>query len=81
MSEPPIVQQPWLILGVLALALLKFVYSFPAKDARRELASDFMSLRLPMRQVPCGLVGSCCVTSLGLPVSRCPRTDISGKET
>ena len=25
LPEPPIVQQPWLILGVLALALLKFV--------------------------------------------------------
>ena len=80
MPEPPIVQQPWLILGVLALALLKFVYSFPAKDARRELVSDIMSLHLPMRQFWSRWVESCCVTFLGLPVSRCPRTDISSGE-
>ena len=41
---------------------------------------DIMSLYLPMRQVLCGLVESCCVTSLGLPISVCPRTDISGGE-
>ena len=33
----------WLAFGV-ALALLKFVLSFPAKDARRELVSDTRSL-------------------------------------
>src|SRR6185312_9079929 len=41
---------------------------------------DIMSLHLPMRRVPCGLVGSCCVTSLGLPIFGCPKTDISSKE-
>ena len=45
------VQQPWLILGVLALALLKFVQSIPAKDTRRELVSDKKSL-LPHPATP-----------------------------
>jgi len=40
-----------------------------------------MSLHIPMRQVWGRWVESCCVTSLGLPVSGCPRTDIPGKET
>ena len=35
---------------------------------------DIMSLHIPMRQVWGCWVESCCVTSLGLPVSRCPRT-------
>ena len=35
---------------------------------------DIMFLHLPMRQVFCGLIESCCVTSLGLPVSGCQRT-------
>ena len=38
----------WLVFGVLALTLLKFVESFPAKDARRELASD--------KRSPCYLI-------------------------
>ena len=40
-----------------------------------------MFLHIPMRQVLYRWVESCCVTSLGLSISRCPRTDISGKET
>ena len=35
---------------------------------------DIMSLHIPMRQVWGCWVESCCVTSLGLPISRCPRT-------
>jgi hypothetical protein len=42
---------------------------------------DIMSLRIPMRQVLCRWVGSCCVTSLELPVSGFSRTVISCKET
>ena len=41
---------------------------------------NIMSLHLPMRQFWGRWVESYCVTSLGLPVSRCPRTDISGGE-
>ena len=42
------IQKLWLAFGVLALALLKFVLYFPAKDARRELASD--------KKSPCYLI-------------------------
>ena len=50
-------------------------------NALIESILDIMSLHIPMRHVLCRWVESCCVTSLGLPVSGCPRTDISDKET
>ena len=42
---------------------------------------DIMSLHIPIMHVLHRWVGSCCITSLGLSVSGCPRTDISSKET
>ena len=41
---------------------------------------DIMSLYLPMSQIWGCWVESCCVTSLGLPISGYPRTDISDRE-